>query len=255
MTISPDIIASAPKSKFWYRQSTEEVLATLGSTGNGLSAEEAAQRLVANGPNELTEGKRIKPWEVFLAQFKSLLIWILISAASISGFLGEWTDCFAILAIVVLNAFIGFYQEFKAEQSIAALKQLTAPRAKVRRNGTITTLPASQVVPGDVIELEAGDCVAADARLLESASLKLVEAALTGESDAVSKRASMLHRDDIPLGDRTNMVFMGTSVATGVGQAVVVGTGMNTEIGHIAHLLAETSDDQVTPLQEIGRAH
>ena len=106
------------------------------------------------------------------------------------------------------------------------------------------------MVPGDVIELEAGDCVAADARLLESASLKLVEAALTGESDAVSKKVSVLHRDDLPLGDRTNMVFMGTSVATGVGQAVVVGTGMNTEIGHIAHLLTETSEDQVTPLQE-----
>jgi Ca2+-transporting ATPase len=134
MATTPVIISSVPKSRFWHRGSTGEVLATLGSTANGLSAEEAAQRLAANGPNELKEGKRIKPWEVFLAQFKSLLIWILMSAALISGFLGEWIDCFAILAIVVLNAFIGFYQEFKAEQSIVALKKLTAPRAKVRRN-------------------------------------------------------------------------------------------------------------------------
>jgi P-type Ca2+ transporter type 2C len=247
---TPVIIPSAPKNKFWHRQSTEEVLATLHSTANGLSAEEAAQRLAANGPNELKEGKRIKPWEVFLAQFKSLLIWILISAALISGFLGEWIDCFAILAIVILNAFIGFYQEFKAEQSIAALKKLTAPQAKVRRNGAITILPASQIVLGDIIELEAGDCVAADARLLESSDLKTIEAPLTGESDAVPKEPDVLHRDDIPLGDRTNMVFMGTSVATGIAQAVVVETGMNTEIGHIAHLLAETSEDQATPLQE-----
>src|SRR6188474_2748478 len=167
-------IATQPKGKAWHSQSAEEVLAKLGSAATGLSAQEAAQRLAANGPNELKAGKRISPWQIFLGQFKSLIIWILIVAGVISGTLGEVVDAIAILAIVVLNAVIGFYQEFNAEKSIAALKKMTAPQAKVRRDGQVTLMPASGVVTGDIVVLEAGDLVAADARLLTSASLKCI---------------------------------------------------------------------------------
>ena len=243
-------IAAQPQSKAWHSQSAEEVLAQLGSAAAGLSATEAAQRLTANGSNELKEGKRISPWQIFIGQFKSLIIWILIVAGVISGVLGEAVDAVAILAIVVLNAVIGFYQEFNAEKSIAALKKMTAPQAKVRRDGKVTSIPASGIVAGDIIELEAGDLVAADARLLEASSLKCIESALTGESEAVEKQSVKLDKDDIPLGDRANMVFMGTSVATGQAGAVVVATGMNTEIGHIAGLIEDAGADASTPLQQ-----
>jgi len=239
-----------PQSKIWHSLSAEEVLSQFGSTSNGLSASEAAQRLAANGPNELKEGKRISPLQIFLGQFKSLIIWILIAAGVISGVLGEVVDAIAILAIVVLNAVIGFYQEFSAEKSIAALKKMTAPQAKVRRDGQITVIPATAIVTGDILALEAGDLVAADARLLEAASLKCIESALTGESEAVEKKAVTLDKDDIPLGDRDNIVFMGTSVATGTAQAVVVATAMGTELGRIAGLIEEASAEEKTPLQQ-----
>ena len=226
------------------------MLAHLGSSATGLSAKEAAQRLAADGPNELKEGKRISPLQIFLGQFKSLIIWILIAAGVISGVLGEVVDAIAILAIVVLNAVIGFYQEFNAEKSIAALKKMTAPQAKVRRDGQVTSIPASDVVAGDILALEAGDLVAADARLLEAASLKCIESALTGESEAVTKQPATLERGDIPLGDRENMVFMGTSVAAGTGQAVVVATAMKTELGRIAGLIEEADAEETTPLQQ-----
>src|SRR4030095_2485667 len=171
-----------PKDRAWHTRPAEEVLVQLGSAATGLSTREAAQRLATNGPNELKEGERVSPWQICLGQFKSLIIWILIVAGVISGVLGEAVDAIAILAIVVLNALIGFYQEFNAEKSIAALKKMTAPRAKVRREGKVTSIPASEIVAGDIIELEAGDLVAADARLLEAASLKCIESALAGES-------------------------------------------------------------------------
>ena len=226
------------------------MLAQLGSAATGLSAPEAAQRLAANGPNELKEGKRISPLQIFLGQFKSLIIWILIVAGVISGVLGEVVDAIAILAIVVLNAVIGFYQEFNAEKSIAALKKMTAPQAKVRRDGQVTSIPASGIVAGDILALEAGDLVAADARLLTAASLKCIESALTGESEAVTKQPATLEQGDIPLGDRENMVFMGTSVAAGTGQAVVVATAMNTELGRIAGLIEEAGAEERTPLEK-----
>ena len=225
------------------------MLAHLGSSATGLSAQEAAQRLAADGPNELKEGKRISPLQIFLGQFKSLIIWILIAAGVISGVLGEAVDAIAILAIVVLNAVIGFYQEFNAEKSIAALKKMTAPQAKVRRDGQVTSIPASGIVAGDILALEAGDLVAADARLLAAASLKCIESALTGESEAVTKQPATLEQGDIPLGDRENMVFMGTSVAAGTGQAVVVATAMKTELGRIAGLIEEAGAEEGTPLQ------
>jgi Ca2+-transporting ATPase len=215
------------------------VLVKFSSAATGLSAQEAAKRLAADGPNELKEGKRISPFQIFLGQFKSLIIWILIAAGAISGVLGEVVDAIAILAIVVLNAVIGFYQEYNAEKSIAALKKMTAPQAKVRRDGQVISIPASGIVAGDILALEAGDLVAADARLLEAASLKCIESALTGESESVTKQPATLEQGDIPLGDRENMVFMGTSVAAGTGQAVVVATAMNTELGRIAGLIEE----------------
>ncbi len=248
--ITPSPIPPRPKGKAWHSQSVEEVLVQLASTANGLSSQEAAQRLATNGPNELKEGKSISPVQVFLGQFKSLIIWILIAAGVISGLLGEVVDCLAILAIVVLNAVIGFYQEFKAEKSIAALKKLTAPQAKVRRDGQVISIPASGIVAGDILALEAGDLVAADARLMEAASLKCIESALTGESDAVTKQPLASEQGDVQLGDRENMVFMGTSIAAGTGLAVVVAAAMNTELGRIAGLIEEAGAEQSTPLQQ-----
>jgi len=243
-------ITEHPKGEAWHNRSAEEVLAHLGSSATGLLAAEVARRLAANGPNDLKEGKRISPLQIFLGQFKSLIIWILIAAGIISGVLGEVVDTIAILAIVVLNAIIGFYQEFNAEKSIAALTKMTAPQAKVRRDGQVTSIPASGIVAGDILALEAGDLVAADARLLTAASLKCIESALTGESEAVTKEPATLEAGDVPLGDRVNMVFMGTSVAAGTGQAVVVATAMKTELGRIAGLIEEAGADQGTPLQQ-----
>ncbi len=246
----PPPLAEHPKDEAWHNLSAEEVLVHFGSSANGLSAQEAAQRLATNGPNELKEGKRISPLQILLSQFKSLIIWILIAAGVTSGLLGEVVDAIAILAIVVLNAVIGFYQEFKAEKSIAALKKLTTPQAKVRRDGQVASIPAAGIVIGDILELESGDLVAADCRLLKAASLKCIESALTGESEAVTKQAATLGQSDVPLGDRKNMVFMATSVAAGTGQAVVVATAMDTELGRIAGLLDEADAEEKTPLQQ-----
>jgi P-type Ca2+ transporter type 2C len=213
----------------------------------GLSVDEAARRLAEHGPNALQESEPIRPAKILLAQFKSVIVWVLIVAAVVSGALGEWIDCIAILAIVLLNAVIGFYQEFSAEKSIAALKKMTAPRAKVVRGGQVITVAAAEIVTGDVVELDAGDLVPADARLLTSSSLRCVESALTGESEAVSKSAATLARPDVPLGDRVNMVFMGTTVSSGNARTVVVETGMSTEIGRIAHLIEGASAEVASP--------
>lgn len=242
-------VTQKPKVTVWHNQPAEDVLAQLGSASAGLSAQEAAKRLASDGPNELTEGKRISPFQIFLGQFKSLIIWILIVAGVISGVLGEMVDAIAILSIVVLNACIGFYQEYNAEKSIAALKKMATPQAKVKRDGKVTSIPAAGIVVGDILALEAGDLIAADARLLSAASLKSIESALTGESAAVPKQPATLEGDDIPLGDRENMMFMGTSVAGGTGEAVVVGNAMNTELGRIAGLI-ETAGNEETPLQK-----
>lgn len=244
MKLSPSSVDAA-----WHNRPASEVLIELGSSPGGLSTVEAAERLRRDGPNELTESQRISWFWIFLGQFKSLIVWILIAAGVLSGALGDFVDATAILAIVVLNAVIGFYQELQAERSIAALKKMTAPQAKVRRDGQIALITASTVVAGDVLTLEAGDLVTADARLLEASSLKCIESALTGESETVAKQAGALAPGDIPLGDRENMVFMGTSVAAGTGQAVVVATAMKTELGRIAGLIEDASAEPATPLQ------
>jgi Ca2+-transporting ATPase len=242
--------AEQSKRNGWHSQPPDEVLAQFASRVEGLSSREAAERLVVDGPNELKEGQRIGPLQILFSQFKSLIIWILIAAGVISGVLGERVDAIAILAIVVLNALIGFYQEFNAEKSIAALKKMTAPKAKVRRGGQVASIPASGIVAGDILALEAGDLVAADARLLQAAALKCIESALTGESEAVTKQAGTLEQRDLPLGDRENMVFMGTSVAAGTGVAVVVATAMQTELGRIAGLIEEAGAEERTPLEK-----
>jgi P-type Ca2+ transporter type 2C len=234
----------------WHQLSAAEATAAAGLPSlEGLSAKEAARRLAAHGPNVLREPPGADAWALFLAQFKGILIWLLLVAGTVSAFLGERVDALAIFAIVVLNAAIGFYQEFTAEKSIAALKRLTAPQAKVRRGGNLMAIPAQEIVAGDLLEFEAGDLIAADARVLEASALRDTEAALTGESEAVEKQAAALPGADLPLGDRVNMVYMGTSVAGGTGKAVVVATGMHTEIGKIAGLL-ETETEGQSPLQK-----
>ena len=237
------------KSKPWHCETPDEVLERLGASAIGLTNADARRLLAEHGPNALKEAKPISPWAIFFAQFKSVVIWVLIGAGALSGLLGEAIDAIAIFAIVILNAVVGFYQEFSAEKSIAALMRMTAPQAKVRRDGAVTTVAAADVVPGDILELEPGDVVAADARLLMASSFTCVEAMLTGELEAIAKSAETLGEPELPLSDRKNMIFMGTSVAAGSGHAVVVATGMHTEIGGIAALIGEASEDKGTPLQ------
>ena len=239
----------APPGEAWHHRPAKKVLTQLGSAPTGLSTAEAARRLAQDGPNELQEATHISGWRILARQFKSVVVWVLIAAGVLSGVLGEVLEAIAILAVVVLNAAIGFYQEFKAEKSIAALKLMTAPKAKVLRDGARMEIRATGLVIGDVLTLEAGDLVAADARLLKLASLTCIESALTGESEAVTKRTEVLAEVAPPIGDRKNMVFMGTSVAAGTGEAVVVATGMKTEIGRVAGWLEEAGAEERTPLE------
>jgi len=221
----------------------------------GLTSEEAATRLARYGANELQRAEATPPWKVLLAQFKGALIWLLLGACAVSAALGEVGDAIAIGAILLINAFVGFLQEYRAERAVLALRSMTAPHARVRRDGEARVVPAVEVVPGDVLLLEAGDLVAADARLLEAHALSTLEAALTGESVASEKRADPAP-PDAPLAERHDRVFLGTAVATGTGAAEVTGTGMKTELGRIAHLLA-TAEEEETPLQrrldQVGR--
>jgi Ca2+-transporting ATPase len=216
----------------------------------GLGEAEARKRLEANGRNDLPEPPRPGRLRMFLSQFRSLVIGLLIAAGLVSGAMGEWIDAIVILAIVLLNGIMGYLQEYHAEQSIASLRKMTAPMAKAKRDGKIRNLPASELVPGDVIQFEAGDLVPADARLISASGLRCLESALTGESEAVAKSADALPAPDAPLGDRENLIFMGTSVAVGEGEAVVVGTGPATELGRIAGLLESAGGDSATPLQK-----
>lgn len=219
------------------------------SSHSGLSSREALRRLVIFGPNELIEKKRKSPIEMFLGQFGDFMILVLMAAAVVSGFIGELSDTIAITVIIVLNAVIGFIQEYRAEKAMKALKKMAAPSATVMRNGTPATVSASDIVIGDVVLLEAGNVVPADMRLIEAAVLKTDEAALTGESAPVDKNAEALPDERLPLGDRRNMVYKGTSVAYGRGSAMVVATGMETELGRIATMLQE-EEEVKTPLQK-----
>lgn len=232
-----------------HSMTSERVLAALGSSTAGLDDAEVARRAVVHGRNELAEAKPIRPLVLLAAQFKSVLIVILLAAALISGATGEWADCVAIAAILVINALIGFFQEYNAEKALAALRKLTGRNARVRRNGAARVVAAADLVPGDVILLESGDVVPADARLIEAAAFTTNEAALTGESVPVDKNANALDQASVPLADRTCMVHLGTSVATGCAVAVVTAIGMATEVGRIAGLVAHAGEGEVTPLQ------
>lgn len=233
----------------WHNRSVDEVLKDLDTDiENGLSVSEAEQRLSKYGQNEVIEQGRKKTWKILIEQFTSTLVLILIVAAFISGFLGKPTETSAILVIVILFAVLGFLQEYRAEKALVALKKLTVPLVKVRRNGSITEIPAKYLVSGDVLKLETGDLVPADVRILESHNLRIQEAALTGESNPVDKDNKTLIEVNIPLGDRRNMAYMGTQVTYGRGIAVIIATGMQTEIGKIATLIQEVKTEQ-TPLQ------
>jgi Ca2+-transporting ATPase len=215
----------------------------------GLSDDLAGKRLSEFGPNRLEEVGRISAWRQFANQFTDFIVLVLIGAALVSGLLQEWIDAAAILVIVVLNAILGFIQEYRAERALEALKKLAAPLARVIRGGGTMDIPAEEVVPGDVIALEMGDLVPADGRLLEDHLLEIDEASLTGESVPVKKAADRILDEGAPLGDRRNMVYSSTVVTYGKGTAVVTATGMGTELGRIAHLV-QTIGRERTPLQE-----
>ncbi|MBI5100752.1 MAG: cation-translocating P-type ATPase [Nitrospirae bacterium] len=233
----------------WHGKSIQETLTELGSSPGGLSRDEAGKRLLEFGPNELKEKKKKTPLMMFLDQFRDFMILILIAAALISGFIGELSDTVAIVVIVVLNAVVGFIQEYRAEKAMAALKKMSAPAATVVRGAMPETIPAAGLVPGDVVMLEAGKIVPADMRLIETAGFRVEEAALTGESEAVEKHTAELSDEQLPLGDRKNMAYKGTVVTFGRGTGLVVGTGMNTELGRIASMLQE-EEEVKTPLQK-----
>ncbi|NLY52482.1 MAG: HAD-IC family P-type ATPase, partial [Firmicutes bacterium] len=245
------------KEQTWYLMSREDAAKALETDiDTGLTQEKAARRLEKYGPNELEAQAGRSLWDMLLDQFKDVLVLMLIGAAVISGLVGEIEDSLIILLIVVLNGILGVVQESKAENSLAALRQLSAPVATVIREGKVQHLPARELVPGDVILLEAGTNIPADARLVEAANLRCEEAALTGESVPVEKSTAPLKDPEAALGDRVNMVFSGTTTVYGRGRAIVVGTGMNTEIGKIASMI-QKAPQEPTPLQiklgELGK--
>ena len=252
--------------KDYYKLSVDETLNELNAESAGLSSERAAERLAQYGPNKLKEAEKPGFWKRFLTQLKDPMLLILLAAAGVSALTGaiagesEWAETIIILAVVLLNAVLGVLQESKAEAAIEALQTMTAATCKVLRDGKMAVLHSDELVPGDVVLLEAGDAVPADGRIIESASLKIEEAALTGESVPVNKMLDALgaaqKQADVPLGDRKNMCYMGSTVVYGRGKAVITATGMSTEMGKIAGVLSNTKDEQ-TPLQrkldELGR--
>ena len=231
----------------WYQKNVDDVRKTLNGHSNPLTSQEAKQHQEKYGKNELQEGKKKSVFQIFLEQYKDFLVIILIIAAIVSGFLGDFESAIVILIVITMNAILGTVQTVKAEQSLQSLKKLSAPEAKVVRDGTAIKVPASEVTVGDEVMLEAGDYVPADGRILVNASLKIDESALTGESLPVEKDDSVL-TSEVPLGDRVNMVFSGSFVTYGRGSFIVTETGMNTEVGKIAGLL-ETAAEKKTPLQ------
>jgi Ca2+-transporting ATPase len=225
------------------------VLDELKTTINGLSTDDAARRLQEDGPNELKEQGTKSPFVILWEQFTAFMVLILIAAAIISFFLGEHVDAIAIMVIVIVNGILGFQQEFKAEKAMAALKRMSVPTIKVKREGNVIEIPSIEIVHGDIVLLEAGNLIPADGRLIESANLRVQEAALTGESEPVEKHEDIVEGDNIPLGDRKNMAYMGTVVTYGRGQMAVTATGMSTELGNIASMLQKVGGEQ-TPLQK-----
>jgi Ca2+-transporting ATPase len=236
--------------KWWYlnKEAVARQLAT--NLEHGLTLQEVTDRQQKYGPNQLVEKEGRSVISLFLDQFKDFMIWVLIGAALVSGFLQEWVDAIAIIGIVILNAILGFVQEFRAEKSLAALKKLSSPTTKVIRNGRHYVIPSSEIVPGDLVEMEAGDYIPADCRIVyATGNMSTHEASLTGESTPVSKSAAALEVEDTALADRTNMLYMGTAVVSGKARALITGTGMNTELGKIAGMI-QLIEDTTTPLQK-----
>lgn len=233
----------------WHQLQLADVFEKLQSTGMGLTSEEAHRRFEHYGPNELVEKKRKPAWMMFLDQFKDFMILVLIAAAVIAGVIGDAVDTIAIAVIVLLNAILGFVQEYRAEKAMAALKKLAAPSATVIRSGVAESIPAERLVPGDLVILEAGNVVPADLRLSETIQIRIDESALTGESVPVEKEQATLTAADLPLGDRKNMAYKGALVTYGRGRGLVAATGMRTELGRIAALLQDQFEGQ-TPLQK-----
>ena len=233
--------------KNYYQFSAEEVKQDINGKQEPLTAAEVKAHQEKFGPNELVEGKKKTTLQIFLEQYKDFLVIILIAAAIVSGFLGDAESAIVILIVITINAILGTVQTVKAEQSLASLKKLSGPEAKVLRDGSVVPIPSTEVTVGDIVMLDAGDYIPADGRLLESASLKVDESALTGESLGVEKMTDAIE-GEVPLGDRTNMVYSGSFVTYGRGSFIVTGIGMETEVGKIASLLKTTSEKK-TPLQ------
>ena len=234
--------------KTFYQMSGEDTMKQLNGSAEPLTESQVKEHQEKYGRNELVEGKKKTVLQIFLEQYKDFLVIILIIAAIASGFIGDVESTAVILIVITMNAILGTVQTVKAEQSLASLKKLSGPEAKVLRNGTVIPIPSSEVTVGDIVMLDAGDYIPADGRLLESASLKVDESALTGESLGVEKSVDIINEEEVPLGDRLNMVYSGSFVTYGRGSFVVTGIGMETEVGKIASLLKTTSEKK-TPLQ------
>ena len=233
----------------FFNKDKEFVLKEVKSSGKGLTTAESEERIAQYGENKLAEKKKKSPIIVFLEQFKDLLVIILLIAAIISGITGEWAGMGVIFAVIILNAILGTVQYLKAEKSLSALKKLSAPSAKVLRDGVVVTIPSEKVTIGDIVVLEAGDLIVADGRIIENYSLQVNESSLTGESTAVDKTDMVLEGENIALGDQINMVFSGSLVTYGRAIMVVTSIGMDTEIGKIAKLMNDTGE-KLTPLQK-----
>ncbi len=247
---------TTPAEETWRALDPNATLRHLATSPEGLTTSEARRRLVRYGPNQLAEAPPPSFWSKLWEQFNNFVVWLLIVAAVVSAALGDWVEAAAIMAIVILNAVLGLVQESRAEQALAKLRQMAAPEAHVIRDGRRQVVPAREVVPGDIVLLEAGNYVPADVRLLESVNLRIDESALTGESSPVTKDATIVIRDNVPVGDQKNMAFMGTVVSYGRGRGVVVSTGMRTQLGMVAQML-HAVEIEPTPLQkrldELGR--
>ena len=235
--------------KTYYQLSYDEVLKQLNSQKGGLSNEDIVKQRETHGSNLLEESKSVSTAIIFLSQFKDFLVIILMVAAAVSAMMGKLESTLVIIAVLIINALLGTIQHVKAEQSLKSLKALSAPSSKVLREGCLIEIPSSEVVVGDILIVEAGDFIAADARIIESNSLQISESALTGESVSVEKVIEPISKDDVAIGDRVNMIFSSSHVTYGRGKAVVTGVGVSTEIGHIASLL-KSAQEKATPLQE-----
>lgn len=260
--IEMDIFSKMPKRKWcdlsqWYSKTIQEITEELSTNiESGLTSQEAENRLKQYGPNKFQEGEKTSIWKMLWEQINSILIWILIVAAIISAFVGEITDAIIIFIVIALNAIIGIVEESKAEKALEELKKMSTPKAIVRRDGQIKEISSENLVPGDVVIIDAGRYIPADLRLIETANLQIEESALTGESVPVDKNAGWSSDSEVPLGDQQNIAFMSTLSTYGRGTGIVTSTGMETEIGKIAKMLGG-QDKEITPLQnklnELGK--